>query len=218
MPRSLARYPCGSRMIFSAYVRMRNPLQRGEHREDEQRQVVVDQAHGHGVLGVEDVDAQVLGQVSVRVEDDLQRVRADEERRPERHDDEEQRQHLVRAQVAGHPVGHRVADRDRQHGAEPGHHQGAPEDVEVEGRGDLAVLGGVEAVLEAAEALLGRQRERNQDGHRPEEEDRVVQQGRRGKPRGVVRPERALPPGGGRGGRHVRRLLGDRHQAALNSE
>jgi hypothetical protein len=29
MPKSLARYPLGSRMIFSAYVRIRNEVQNG---------------------------------------------------------------------------------------------------------------------------------------------------------------------------------------------
>src|SRR5215470_11205393 len=49
-----------------------HPLQRGEHRQDEQRQVVVHQAHGHRVLGVQDVDAKVPGQIALRVQDDLQ--------------------------------------------------------------------------------------------------------------------------------------------------
>src|SRR5712691_4065273 len=56
-----------------------HPLERGVHRQDEQRQVVVHQAKRHRVLGVNDVDAQVPGEVSVGIEDDLQRVGADEE-------------------------------------------------------------------------------------------------------------------------------------------
>src|SRR6266487_3753703 len=56
-----------------------HPFKRGEHRQNEQRQVVVHQAHAHRVLGEHDVDAQVPGEVAIGIEDDLQRVGADQE-------------------------------------------------------------------------------------------------------------------------------------------
>src|SRR3954451_9713028 len=56
-----------------------HPFQRREDRDDEQRQVVVDQPDRDGVLGVHDVDPEVLRQVAVGVEDDLQRVGTDQE-------------------------------------------------------------------------------------------------------------------------------------------
>ena len=190
-----------------------HPLERCEDRQDEERQVVVDQADPDGVLRVEDVDTEVLREVAVRVEDDLERVCPDQERRPERHDDHQQREHLVGREVPRHPVCERVADRDREQRARRGHEQRPLEHRDVERVVDLSELARAERVLDAPEPALDRDREHGQDRHRAQEEDAVVQERRQGQPLRVLRRERASRLPGLHGGRHGRhsRIWSGRH-------
>ena len=119
--------PAGAEVLAGLPQRRIEPVERHEQREDHERQVVVDDAELHGLAGVEEADRRVaqadrlhpVRQEAVGAEHDAPRDRADQEARPERHDDEaEQHAPPPRRHLHRQPVGEREGDHEAQRRAD----------------------------------------------------------------------------------------------------